>query len=336
MLVNRWLAIRIDFLGALIVLFSSMCMVYMRGQLTGGMAGLIITNALNVTASLVWFIRTLCDMERNSVAVERISQYIRLPVEDVKDPNDDDDDDWPREGRVELRNYDLRYREGLDLALKGINLDVKKGEKLAICGRTGAGKSSLTLGLFRLIEAAGGQILIDGIDIKTLALQTLRSRITIIPQDPVIFTGSVRFNLDPTGSIDDEFLWRALNKVNLSSVIQGLDSQVAEKGENFSAGQRQLLCLARALLRRSKILVLDEATASVDVETDSQMQKVIREEFNECTLVTIAHRLNTILDNDRVAVLQDGRVEELGAPAELLRIKESLFYGLAKSAGIST
>merc|ERR1711973_728879 len=209
---------------------------------------------------------------------------------------------------------------------------------VGIVGRTGAGKSSLTLGLFRIIEAAGGKIVIDGIDISDLALHALRSRITIIPQDPVLFSGSLRMNLDPFNSYSDEEVWNALEHAHLKTFAKSLpallDHEVSEGGENLSIGQRQLVCLARALLRKTKVLVLDEATAAVDLETDDLVQDTIRKEFADCTVLTIAHRLNTIMDSDRALVLDAGRVKEFDSPAGLLADKHSIFYGMAKNAGI--
>ncbi|CAG2067546.1 unnamed protein product, partial [Timema podura] len=246
--------------------------------------------------------------------------------------------DWPTEGRVQFTDYKLRYREGLDLVLKGLNFTISGGEKVGIVGRTGAGKSSLTLALFRIIEPAGGSIIIDGVDIIGLGLHVVRSRITIIPQDPVLFSGSLRQNLDPFNNLSDDAVWKAIEHAHLKSFVKslpaGLNHQVSEGGENLSVGQRQLICLARALLRKTKVLVLDEATAAVDLETDDLIQATIRKEFQECTVLTIAHRLNTILDSNRVLVLDQGQVVEFDTPQSLLQKKDSVFYGMAKDAGL--
>ncbi|XP_047736318.1 ATP-binding cassette sub-family C member 3, partial [Hyalella azteca] len=204
---------------------------------------------------------------------------------------------------VRFSKFSTRYRKGLDLVVRDIDVTVQSGEKVGIVGRTGAGKSSLTLSLFRIIEAAVGQIIIDGVDIAKIGLHDLRSRLTIIPQDPVLFSGTLRMNLDPTTAI---------------------------------VGQRQLVCLARALLRKTRVLILDEATAAVDLETDDLIQKTIREQFSACTIITIAHRLNTILDSNRVLVLDKGVVQEFAPPADLLKNKQSLFYSMAKDAGLAS
>ncbi|CAH8286378.1 unnamed protein product, partial [Schistosoma turkestanicum] len=250
---------------------------------------------------------------------------------------------WP-EGEIEFINYSTRYRPELDLALKSINFKVGKGEKLGIVGRTGSGKSSLVLGLFRMLEAAEGKILIDGFDISKLGLHDLRNRLTLIPQDPVLFSGTLRFNLDPFKQYTDDAIWHALELANLKSFIKdmnnanndnfGLDLMISEGGSNISLGQRQLVCLARALLRHTSILVLDEATAAIDMQTDNLIQETIRREFSTCTVITIAHRLNTVLDYDRILVLQDGQLKEIDSPKSLLQNKNSIFYSLAKDAHI--
>lgn len=246
---------------------------------------------------------------------------------------------WPQQGVVKFENFQVRYREGLDLVLKGINFSVKSQEKIGIVGRTGAGKSSLTLALFRIIEAADGKIIIDDVNIADIGLHSLRSRLSIIPQDPVLFSGSLRMNIDPFNSYTDDEIWVALEQSHLKSFVKsstdGLEYKIAESGENLSAGQRQLVCLARALLRKTKVLILDEATAAIDIETDELIQKTIRTQFSDCTILTIAHRLNTVMDSDRVIVLDEGQIAEFDTPKILLENKDSIFYGMARNAGIN-
>lgn len=243
---------------------------------------------------------------------------------------------WPKAGEIKFEKYSTRYRPGLDLVVKDVNFSIRSQEKVGIVGRTGAGKSSLTLALFRIIEPSGGKIVIDEVDVGQLGLYDLRSRITIIPQDPVLFTGSLRMNLDPFEVYSDEEIWRSLELAHLKDFVQSVENQllykITEGGENLSVGQRQLVCLARALLRKSKILVLDEATAAVDMETDGLIQETIRAEFADCTIVTIAHRLNTVIDYDRILVLDQGRVIEYDTPSSLLAKKTSTFYSMAKDA----
>lgn len=222
--------------------------------------------------------------------------------------------------------------------LNGISFVVNGCEKIGIVGRTGAGKSSLALGLFRILEASDGRILIDDVDISKLNLHYLRARLTIIPQDPVMFSGTVRLNVDPLKGKTDDVLWTALEQSSLKKFVQslpdGLDTIISEGGANLSVGQRQLICLARALLRKTKILVLDEATASIDIETNDLVQRTIRFQFRDCTVLTIAHRLATVMDSDRVLVLDKGTVVEFDEPAILLRKETGIFYSMVQNEGL--
>ncbi|XP_058792375.1 multidrug resistance-associated protein 1 isoform X6 [Phymastichus coffea] len=337
---NRWLAVRLEMVGNLIILFAALFAVLGKETMNAGLVGLSISYALQITQTLNWLVRMTSDVETNIVAVERIKEYGETPQEASWDiPETDPSKEWPSRGSVEFRDYKVRYREGLDLVLNGLSFNVTGGEKIGIVGRTGAGKSSLTLALFRIIEAAAGKILIDNVEISKLGLHTLRSRLTIIPQDPVLFSGTLRINLDPFKNSSDDDLWRALAHAHLKDFVKslpnGLEHEVTEGGDNLSVGQRQLICLARALLRKTKVLILDEATAAVDLETDDLIQRTIREEFKECTVLTIAHRLNTILDSDRVIVLDKGSIVEFDAPNILLQKPESFFYSMAKDAGLT-
>lgn len=274
---NRWLAVRLEMVGNLIILFAALFAILNKDSMSPGMVGLSISYALQITQTLNWLVRMTSDVETNIVAVERIKEYGETKPEA---PWENDTvtlpKDWPEVGTVEFKNFQVRYREGLDLVLKGISFTVPGGEKVGIVGRTGAGKSSLTLALFRIIESAGGQIIIDGVDIASLGLHALRGRLTIIPQDPVLFSGSLRLNLDPFEKCSDEQVWTALEHAHLKSFVKGLTAglmhEITEGGENLSVGQRQLVCLARALLRKTKVLILDEATAAVDLETDDLIQ----------------------------------------------------------------
>uniref|UniRef100_A0A667Y7B4 ATP-binding cassette, sub-family C (CFTR/MRP), member 2 n=1 Tax=Myripristis murdjan TaxID=586833 RepID=A0A667Y7B4_9TELE len=335
---NRWLAIRLEFLGNLVVFFSSLFAVISRNSLNSGLVGLSISYALNVTQTLNWLVRMTSELETNIVAVERVSEYTEIESEaewvtDIQPP-----EQWPDAGRLQFENYKVRYRPELDLVLHGITCDIDTTEKIGIVGRTGAGKSSLTNCLFRIIEAAEGRIFIDGVDISTIGLHHLRGRLTIIPQDPVLFSGSLRLNLDPFETFSDEEIWRALELSHLKDYVsglqEGLQHEVTEGGENLSVGQRQLLCLARALLRKSRILILDEATAAVDLETDNLIQTTIRKEFSHCTVLTIAHRLHSIMDSSRVMVLSAGKIVEFDSPSNLIE-KQGHFYAMAKDAGIT-
>ncbi|KAK6293389.1 hypothetical protein J4Q44_G00357150 [Coregonus suidteri] len=336
---NRWLAIRLEFLGNLVVFFSALLAVISRDSLESGLVGLSISYALNVTQTLNWLVRMTSELETNIVAVERVSEYTEIENEADWVSEKRPLEKWPEAGRLRFENFKVRYRPELDLVLHGITCDIDSTEKIGIVGRTGAGKSSLTNCLFRIIEAAEGRILIDGTDIATLGLHDLRSRLTIIPQDPVLFSGTLRMNLDPFETFSDEDLWRVLELSHLKEYVgglqEGLTHEVSEGGENLSIGQRQLLCLARALLRKSRILILDEATAAVDLETDNLIQKTIRREFSHCTVLTIAHRLHSILDSSRVMVLDAGKIVEFDSPSTLFN-KQGHFYSMARDAGITT
>uniref|UniRef100_A0A8B9FJB7 Canalicular multispecific organic anion transporter 2 n=1 Tax=Amazona collaria TaxID=241587 RepID=A0A8B9FJB7_9PSIT len=336
---NRWLGIRVEFVGNCIVLFAALFAVIGKNSLNAGLVGLSVSYALQVTLSLNWMVRMTSELETNIVAVERIKEYSETETEapwviEGKSPPED----WPSKGELEFVNYSVRYRKGLDLVLKGLNLQVHGGEKIGIVGRTGAGKSSMTLCLFRILEAAKGEIKIDGVKIAEIGLHDLRSRLTIIPQDPVLFSGTLRMNLDPFNKYSDEEIWKALELSHLKRFVSSqpsmLDYECSEGGENLSVGQRQLVCLARALLRKTRILILDEATAAVDLETDDLIQMTIRTQFEDCTVLTIAHRLNTIMDYTRVLVLDNGTVAEFDTPANLIASK-GIFYSMAKDAGLA-
>uniref|UniRef100_A0A672M398 ABC-type glutathione-S-conjugate transporter n=1 Tax=Sinocyclocheilus grahami TaxID=75366 RepID=A0A672M398_SINGR len=336
---NRWLGVRIEFIGNCIVLFAALLAVIGKDKLSPGLVGLSVSYALQVTMSLNWMVRMTSDLESNIVAVERVKEYSETQTEapwivtDKQPPPD-----WPPKGNVEFVDYSVRYREGLDLVLRNISLKVEGGEKIGIVGRTGAGKSSMTLCLFRLLEAADGEIVIDEVKISEIGLHDLRSKLTIIPQEPVLFSGTLRMNLDPFEKYSDEEVWKALELSHLKRFVSNqtskLDLECSEGGENLSVGQRQLVCLARALLRKTRILVLDEATAAVDLETDDLIQSTIRTQFEDCTVFTIAHRLNTIMDYTRVLVLDKGQIAEFDTPTNLMAQK-GIFYGMAKDAGLA-
>uniref|UniRef100_A0A8C6YY21 ATP binding cassette subfamily C member 3 n=1 Tax=Nothoprocta perdicaria TaxID=30464 RepID=A0A8C6YY21_NOTPE len=336
---NRWLGIRVEFVGNCVVLFAALFAVIGKNSLNAGLVGLSVSYALQVTMSLNWMVRMTSELETNIVAVERIKEYSETEteapwvIEDKRPPAD-----WPSKGELEFVDYSVRYRKGLDLVLQDLNLQVHGGEKIGIVGRTGAGKSSMTLCLFRILEAVKGEIKIDGVKISDIGLHDLRSKLTIIPQDPVLFSGTLRMNLDPFNKYSDEEIWKALELSHLKRFVSSqpstLDYECSEGGENLSVGQRQLVCLARALLRKTRVLVLDEATAAIDLETDDFIQMTIRTQFEDCTVLTIAHRLNTIMDYTRVLVLDKGAIAEFDTPANLIASK-GIFYSMAKDAGLA-
>ncbi|KAJ8730882.1 hypothetical protein PYW08_002295 [Mythimna loreyi] len=335
---NRWLAVRLEMIGNLIIFFSAMFAVLNRDTISAGLVGLSVSYALQITQTLNWLVRMTSEVETNIVAVERIKEYAETEQEAAWNVSPGPPASWPETGALQLERLTLAYRAGAEPALRDVTCAVAPRDKLGIVGRTGAGKSTLTLGLFRIVEAVGGRILVDGLDVAAMGLHQLRSRITIIPQDPVLFSGTLRMNLDPFETFSDDDIWRALEYAHLKPFVQGLSAglrhEVSEGGENLSVGQRQLVCLARALLRKTPLLVLDEATAAVDLETDELIQKTIRSEFASCTVLTIAHRLNTIMDSTKVMVLDKGQLVEYAPPEQLLQDKNSIFYSMAKDAGL--
>ncbi|XP_014108088.1 PREDICTED: multidrug resistance-associated protein 6-like isoform X2 [Pseudopodoces humilis] len=336
---DRWLATNLEFLGNGIVLFAALFAALGRTQLSPGTAGFSLSYALQITGVLNWMVRSWTETENNIVSVERVREYLRTPKEAPWTLNGKlQGQVWPTEGRIEFRNYSLCYRPGLELALRRVSVTINGHEKIGITGRTGAGKSSLAVGLLRLVEAAEGAILIDGQDIAQLGLHDLRTKITVIPQDPVLFSGSLRMNLDPLNQYTDADIWTALELTQLKNFVADLPEQLeykcTDQGENLSTGQKQLVCLARALLQKAKILILDEATAAVDLETDVQIQSMLRTEFRDSTVLTIAHRVNTILDCDRILVLENGRIAEFDTPEHLIAQK-GLFYRLMEESGLA-
>eukprot|EP00250_Pteridium_aquilinum_P010315 c19292_g1_i1 orf=266-5158(-) len=339
---NRWLGIRLECLGGLMIWMTATFAVLANERANqasfASQMGLLLSYALNITNLMTSTLRQASIGENSFNAVERVGTYIDLTpeapliVESNRPPPG-----WPSKGAIEFKNVVMRYRYDLPPVLVGLSARIQPSEKVGIVGRTGAGKSSLFNTLFRIVEPESGQILIDACDICKFGLNDLRRSLSIIPQMPVLFSGTVRFNLDPFQEHSDADLWEALDRAHLKDVIKrsalGLYTEVAENGENFSVGQRQLISLARALVRRSKVLVLDEATAAVDVGTDALIQKTIREEFKSCTMLIIAHRLNTIIDCDRVMILDAGQVKEMDTPKILLSNEHSMFSGMVRSTG---
>lgn len=350
---NWWLSERLDILGSVTSFAASMFVVGFRYQLNAGLVGLAVGYTLTITSKLNWFVRQSIELEQRMSSIERFQEYIRTPSEEeTTDAINADNNlqkvmvlagkdlpaDWPADGAIKFNDISMRYRAGTPLVIKHLDFSVKPGERVGLVGRSGAGKSSITNILFRIVECEQGSIEIDGIDIRTIPRQVLRSRMSIIPQDPVLFTGTVRYNLDPFAKETDEKIWEVLGRIRLSSVVnnlpKALDSLVAAGGSNFSAGERQLMCLGRALLRNTKIVLLDEATASVDGETDALIQKMIRTELLGCTVLTIAHRLETILDYDKVVVLDDGVIIEMDSPAVLMANPNSHFFGMVQASKV--
>ncbi|GFS26380.1 multidrug resistance-associated protein 1, partial [Elysia marginata] len=335
---SRWIRIRLELLGNLIVLFAALFAV-ITDNLTGSLVGLSVSYALQVTSTLNELVQNSTQLESNVVSVERIVEYSRLPQEPAWEvPSRALDEDWPQKGDIVFHTYSTRYRPDLDLVLKNVSCHIEDGEKIGIVGRTGAGKSSMSMALFRMIESAGGSIIIDGVNIAEIGLHDLRSRLTIIPQDPVLFSGTLRFNIDPFEGHTDDEIWTTLENAQLKTFVSelpgGLSYLCEEGGQNLSVGQRQLICMTRSLMRRTKVLMLDEATAAVDLETDELIQQTIRHCFKDCTVLTVAHRLNTIMDYDRIIVLDAGCIAEFETVEKLLENRDSIFYSMVKEANL--
>nr|CAD7603849.1 unnamed protein product [Timema genevievae] len=325
---------------------DSLCFIYISlvtfsflflKEAMGGSVGLAITQSLLLIFFLQWGLRQTTEVANNMMSVERILEYKDLEEEPLLEstPDKTPSPEWPKEGRIMFQNTSLKYVETSPPVLKDLNISIQPREKVGIVGRTGAGKSSLIAALFRLARVEG-TIRIDGIDTKDIGLQDLRSRISIIPQDPVLFSGTLRNNMDPFHEFTDCMLWSALEDVELKKYCvssNGLDMKVTKGGGNFSVGQRQLICLARAILRNNKILMLDEATANVDPQTDALIQNTIRLKFADCTVLTVAHRLNTIMDSDKVLVMDAGRMVEFASPHNLLQNKNGYFYQMVQKTG---
>ncbi|CAK9179091.1 unnamed protein product [Ilex paraguariensis] len=332
----EWLCLRINFLFNLVVFLLLIILVNLpKSAIDPSLAGLAATYGLNLNVLQAWVIWNLCNVENKMISVERILQFTNIPSEaPLVIENFRPEPDWPTNGKIELEDLHVQYSPALPRVLKGITCTFPGEKKIGVVGRTGSGKSTLIQALFRVVEPSEGRILIDGVDISNMGLQDLRSRLSIIPQDPTLFQGTMRTNLDPLQQCSDHEILEVLNKCHLAGIVAQdsrlLDAPVAEDGENWSLGQRQLVCLARVLLQRRRILVLDEATASVDTATDNVIQKTIREQTSRCTVITVAHRIPTVIDNDLVLVLDEGSVVEYDSPDRLLRDNSSKFSKLVR------
>ncbi|XP_010468340.1 PREDICTED: ABC transporter C family member 8-like [Camelina sativa] len=320
----EWVILRIETLqNVTLFTFALLLILISKGYISPGLVGLSLSYALTLTLTQVFLTRWYCTLSNSIISVERIKQYMNIPeeapaiVEDRRPPSS-----WPSTGTIHLQDLKIRYRPNAPLVLKGISCTFREGTRVGVVGRTGSGKSTLISALFRLVEPASGCILIDGIDISKIGLKDLRMKLSIIPQEPTLFRGCIRTNLDPLGVYSDDEIWKALGKCQLKTTITNLpnklDSSVSDEGENWSVGQRQLFCLGRVLLKRNKILVLDEATASIDSATDAIIQRIIREEFADCTVITVAHRVPTVIDSDMVMVLSFGNLVEYDEPSRLM------------------
>lgn len=355
--VQRWVSITVDILAAIFALIISLLCVTRQFKVNAGSVGVMLTYVLQLPGLMNALLRAQTQTENDMNSAERLVSYATsLPMEaKYRIPETQPDSSWPNEGRITFDNVSLAYRPGLPLVLNNVNLNIKGCEKIGICGRTGAGKSTIMSALYRLVELHEGKITIDDVDISRLGLYELRHKLSIIPQDPVLFKGTLRKNLDPFGERTDNELWDALVRSGAIEASQlqdvkkehkdqngiavdmhkfHLDQEVEEEGSNYSLGERQVLALTRALVRGSKVLILDEATSSVDYETDAKIQSSIVKEFSACTILCIAHRLKTILHYDRILVLEKGSVAEFDTPSNLFNNKKGIFHSMCVDAGI--
>ncbi|KAK7381741.1 hypothetical protein VNO80_00288 [Phaseolus coccineus] len=325
----EWLILRIEVLQNLTFFTAALLLVLLpKGYVAPGLVGLSLSYAFSLRGTVVYLTQMFCNLSNYVISVERIKQFIHIPaepseiVEDNRPPPS-----WPSKGRIDLQSLEIRYRPNSPLVLKGISCTFEEGSRVGVVGRTGSGKTTLISALFRLVEPTRGDILIDGINICSIGLKDLRIKLSIIPQEPTLFKGSIRNNLDPLGLYSDDEIWKALEKCQFKATISSLpnllDTSVSGEGENWSVGQRQLICLGRVLLKRNRILVLDEATASIDYATDVILQRIIRQEFSECTVITVAHRVPTVIDSDMVMVLSYGKLMEYDKPSKLMGTNSS-------------
>uniref|UniRef100_A0A8D3CA61 ATP-binding cassette sub-family C member 5 n=1 Tax=Scophthalmus maximus TaxID=52904 RepID=A0A8D3CA61_SCOMX len=335
----RWLAVRLDLISISLITAVALFIVFMHNQIPPAYAGLALSYAVQLTGLFQFTVRLLTETEARFTSVERINHYVKCLESEAPRQSPESDGpapSWPQQGKITFQNVEMRYRNNLPLVLKNLSFTILPEETIGIVGRTGSGKSSLGVALFRLAELAGGSIIIDGVQIAQIGLDDLRSKLSIIPQEPVLFIGTIRTNLDPWDQFSDSQIWEALEKTHIKEMVSQLPhslySEVTENGENFSVGERQLLCVARALLRNSKILILDEATAAIDTETDRLIQETIRREFGSCTTLIIAHRLNTVMSCSRVMVLENGQILEFDSPSALLADENSRFRAMIEAS----
>ncbi|KAG8093775.1 hypothetical protein GUJ93_ZPchr0012g20809 [Zizania palustris] len=342
LIAGLWLSLRLQLLAGFIILFIAMMAIvglhskYLVNFATPGLVGLALSYAAPVVSLLNGFLTTFTETEKEMISVERVVEYVGIPQEELHG-SESPHGSWPTEGKIEFEHVTLRYKEDLPPALNDVSFLLSSGMQVGIIGRTGAGKSSILNALFRLTPICNGRILVDGFDVAKVAIRDLRGHFAVVPQSPFLFDGSLRENLDPFNEATDLRIWEALDKCHMKTEIEsigGLDIHVKESGASFSVGQRQLVCLARAILKASKILCLDECTANVDNQTASLLQNTISAECKGMTVLTIAHRISTVVKMDNILVFDQGKLVEEGNPEVLLNDKWSRFSRFAKASNM--
>ena len=296
---------------------------------TAKVIGILLTYCIVLQADLIEFLSSFSNFENTMTKMERSLSYTNIISERPQNTLNDNIN-WPTKGEIKFENYSVKYRPDTEIVLKNLTLNINSGEHVGVVGRTGSGKSTIALCLFRILEAYEGKIYIDNVDISTLGLKKLRSSLTIIPQDATIMDGTLRYNIDPIGQFNDQNIINVMSKIGFEYIIHnhpdGLSQNISENGSNLSIGEKQLICITRAILRKTKIIVMDEATASIDFKTEEIIQRAINEILKESTLITIAHRIKTVINSDKILVLDNGEIIEYDTPDNLLKNKDSFFY----------
>ena len=336
---NQWYNMSLDLISFSFVAFLITFTILFKDKFSASAVAIIYTYCDKMKMSLIMGLRTLTFYENSMIGYERCMEYTKCPSEaPLKNIADSKLNNWPDKGKIEFINFSVKYRPNTEIVLKNLNFVIQGQEKVGIVGRTGSGKSTITLCLFRILEATEGKILIDGVDISTLGLEILRHNLTIIPQDPALMEGSLRYNIDPLEKSEDNEIIKVMQKIGFDYIIKrdknGLNQEISEGGSNLSVGEKQLICITRAILRKSKIIIMDEATASIDYKTEEIIQKAVNEILKDSTFITIAHRIKTILNYDRILTLDNGKIVDFDTPKNLLNDKKSLFYELYSKSNL--
>ena len=337
---NNWYHQQFDFIGLLYCLYLILMTYFFKDNYTAQSVGIMFTYSLMLEQELASTFSMFSDMEMSMISMERCYKYTKLTPEknfilpdDVKLKGNN----WPNEGKITFKDLSIKYRPNTEIVLKNLNFEILSGEKIGICGRTGSGKSTICLSIFRLIESFEGTIFIDDIDIKNIGLNLLRQNLTYIPQEPILMEGTLKFNIDPFNLYENDKIIEILKNIGFNYTEDDdkiLDKHIEVNGNNLAVGEKQLVCIARAVLKQTKILIMDEATANIDVKTEEKIQKILNSIFKDCTILTVAHRIKTIINYDKILVLEKGKILEFDSPQNLLKNRDSYFYRLYKKSSL--